>query len=298
MYNLPKEYISVSQINLWQSDSLAYMKKYFMNIPDEPSPMMNFGKQFAKDIEDYSKGEKRDFNFPTNFIDQTLLYRLVEYKIEHEFEGYKFLGFADNVSDDFQTLVDFKTGMAKWSQKRLQDSLQMLAYSAIIYLQKNVIPVCVIDYYGTILKGSLVEFSGVHERFAHQFEYNDLVQCSEFMDKKVQEISNAYDVYQNDVISKVMANYADILHKEKLLATEKEEAKLEVEMYLKNSKYLKQFGDKVIRYTTVNKKSFTFSQELVKNEVLLDLQKKQEIEYGIAKESVKSYSMITLTNVK
>ena len=80
MYNLPRPHLSISQINLWESDPSAYMKRYFLNIPDEPSPMMDFGKQFATDIEHYIKGEKREFNFPPNFLENIKLYSRVEHK--------------------------------------------------------------------------------------------------------------------------------------------------------------------------------------------------------------------------
>lgn len=297
-YKLPKDYISVSQINLWKSDPMSYMKKYFMDIPDQPTPHMDFGKQFAMDIEDYSKGIIRPYYFPEGFLDRTTLLELVEYKLEYDFNGYTFLGYADNLSDDFETLVDFKTGTTAWSKKRLEQSLQMNAYSAVIYLQKNVIPLCIIDYYGTKVKGDKVYFNGNHERFSHKFEYNDLVQTVEHMDSVVKEIADAYDIYQNEKISEVMANYALILQKEKLLNKEKDEAKKEVEALLGQGKYVKQFGDKIIRYTTVQRKSYKFSEDLEKNEAILEFQKKQEIEYGIAEEEVKSHSMISLSDVK
>ena len=59
MLTLPKEHISVSQVQLWEQDPIAYQKKYFIGIPDKPSPFMDFGKQFATDIEDYRNGVKR-----------------------------------------------------------------------------------------------------------------------------------------------------------------------------------------------------------------------------------------------
>ncbi len=79
MLKLPKEHLSVSQINLWESDPIAYQKKYFIGIEDPPSPFLEFGKQFAKDIEDYAAGVQRDFNFPEGFLDVTLIYPHVEY---------------------------------------------------------------------------------------------------------------------------------------------------------------------------------------------------------------------------
>jgi hypothetical protein len=131
MLKLPKEHLSVSQINFWESDPIAYQKKYFIGIPDPPSPFLEFGKQFAKDIEDYAAGVQRNFNFPEGFLDMTLIYPHVEYKLEHDFGDFKMLGYIDNMSKDYELVVDFKTGTAPWSTQRLQQSLQMQTYSLI-----------------------------------------------------------------------------------------------------------------------------------------------------------------------
>jgi hypothetical protein len=149
MLKLPKEHLSVSQINLWESDPIAYQKKYFIGIPDPPSPFLEFGKQFAKDIEDYAAGVQRDFNFPVGFLDMTLIYPHVEYKLEHDFGDFKMLGFIDNMSKDYELVVDFKTGTAPWSTERLQQSLQMQTYSLILWKQFGVMPTSVISYWKT-----------------------------------------------------------------------------------------------------------------------------------------------------
>ncbi len=142
MFKLPRPHLSISQINLWESDPSAYMKRYFLNIPDAPSPMMEFGKQFASDIEDYCKGEKREFNFPNNFLNDILLYPNVEHKLEYDFGDFKFLGYIDNASEKFEIIRDFKTGTAAWTQDRLENSLQMQAYSYVIFQQYGIIPTC------------------------------------------------------------------------------------------------------------------------------------------------------------
>jgi hypothetical protein len=48
MLKLPKEHLSVSQINLWESDPIAYQKKYFIGIPDPPSPFLNLENSSQK----------------------------------------------------------------------------------------------------------------------------------------------------------------------------------------------------------------------------------------------------------
>jgi hypothetical protein len=127
MLKLPKEHLSVSQINLWESDPIAYQKKYFIGIPDPPSPFLEFGKQFAKDIEDYAAGVQRDFNFPVGFLDMTLIYPHVEYKLEHDFGDFKMLGFIDNMSKDYELVVDFNKFITDKEYEIEQMKKQMIA---------------------------------------------------------------------------------------------------------------------------------------------------------------------------
>jgi RecB family exonuclease len=86
---------------------------------------------------------QRDFNFPVGFLDMTLIYPHVEYKLEHDFGDFKMLGFIDNMSKDYELVVDFKTGTAPWSTERLQQSLQMQTYSLILWKQFGVMPTSV-----------------------------------------------------------------------------------------------------------------------------------------------------------
>ena len=67
---LPKPYISVSQINLWYSDRQKYINRYFLNLAEEPSIYMNFGKQFAEDTEAYIKDGIIMETFPDFYIDK------------------------------------------------------------------------------------------------------------------------------------------------------------------------------------------------------------------------------------
>jgi hypothetical protein len=173
------------------------MKRYFLNIPDAPSPMMEFGKQFASDIEDYCKGEKREFNFPNNFLNDILIYPHVEHKLEYDFGDFKFIGYIDNASENFEIIRDFKTGTAAWTQDRLENSLQMQAYSYVIFQQ-----------------------------------------------------------------------------------------------------YTKKFNDKILSYSTYEKKSYTHSPELQEREEQLAAQKKQEILYGVATEETKTITLLTVKDAK
>ena len=222
MLKLPKEHLSVSQINLWESDPIAYQKKYFIGIEDPPSPFLEFGKQFAKDIEDYAAGVQRDFNFPEGFLDMTLIYPHVEYKLEHSFGDFKMLGYIDNCSKDFEMVIDFKTGTSPWSTERLQQSLQMQTYSLILWYKFGVMPTSVISYWKTKLRGKTLSWAGEHESFMYVFNTEELTAVEARIRKAAKEISEAYERYQNSAIGERMFKYAEITKELKELEKKKE----------------------------------------------------------------------------
>jgi len=298
MLKLPRPHLSISQINLWESDPSAYMKRYFLNIPDAPSQMMEFGKQFASDIEDYVKGEKRDFNFPPNFLQDIYLYPHVEYKLEHNFGEFKFLGYIDNASENFGIIRDFKTGTAAWTQDRLKNSLQMMAYSLILFKQQTIIPTCFIDYYKTRIKGKSMEWTDVHETYQHTFTMQDLAKTEIRIRKAAEEIAEAYELHCDQELESLMKKYIDWDLLIKDWTIKRDGLRKQIEQQLQNSRYMVQVDNKVLSYSTYQKKSYTHSQELQEREEQLAAQKKQEILYGVATEETKTVTLLTVKDAK
>ena len=298
MLKLPRPHLSVSQINLWETDPSAYMKRYFLNIPDAPSPMMEFGKQFASDIEDYVNGEQRDFNFPPKFLENILLYPHVEYKLEHDFGDFKFIGFIDNASDSFGIIRDFKTGTAPWTQDRLENSLQMQAYSLILFKQQTILPTCFIDYYKTRIKGKTMEWTDVHETYQHTFTMQDLAKTEIRIRKAAEEIAEAYELHCNEELSALISRYVECDNFVKELSERRDKYRKEIEQQLQNSRYMVQVDNKILSYSTYQKKSYTHSLELQEREEQLAAQKKQEILYGVATEETKTITLLTVKDAK
>jgi len=298
MLKLPRPHLSISQINLWESDPSAYMKRYFLNIPDAPSPMMEFGKQFASDIEDYVNGEQREYNFPPKFLENILLYPHVEYKLEHDFGEFKFIGFIDNASDSFGIIRDFKTGTAAWTQDRLVNSLQMKAYSLILFKQKDIIPTCFIDYYKTKIKGKSMEWTDVHETYQHTFSIVDLVETDSRIRKAAEEIAEAYELHCDRQIYFLTETYTDLDIFIKQATYQRDIIRKKIEDKLQNSRYTKKFNDKILSYSTYEKKSYIHSQEILDREEQLAAQKKQEILYGVATEETKTITLLTVKDAK
>jgi hypothetical protein len=298
MLKLPRPHLSISQINLWESDPSAYMKRYFLNIPDAPSPMMEFGKQFASDIEDYVKGEQRDFNFPTNFLQDIYLYPHVEYKLEHDFGDFKFIGYIDNASENFGIIRDFKTGTAAWTQDRLENSLQMQSYSLILFKQQTILPTCFIDYYKTRIKGKSMEWTDVHETYQHTFTMQDLAKTEIRIRKAAEEIAEAYELHCNEELSALISRYVECDNFVKDLSERRDKYRKEIQQQLQNSRYMVQVDNKILSYSTYQKKSYTHSSELQEREDQLAAQKKQEILYGVATEETKTITLLTVKDAK
>jgi hypothetical protein len=281
------------------------MKRYFLNILDEPSPMMEFGKQFASDIEDYCKMSEdnqiiteTDFNFPPNFLNNILLYPRVEYKLEHDFGDFKFIGFIDNASQNFEIIRDFKTGTAAWTQERLENSLQMKAYSLILFKQKSIIPTCFIDYYKTKIKGKEMVWTDVHETYQHTFSMVDLIETDSRIRKAAEEIAEAYELHCNEELKSLIFNYIECDNGVKWLTENRDKYRKEIEQQLQNSRYMVQVDNKVLSYSTYQKKSYTYSPEIQKREEQLAAQKKQEILYGVATEETKTITLLTVKDAK
>ena len=298
MLKLPRPHLSISQINLWESDPSAYMKRHFLNIPDAPSPMMEFGKQFASDIEDYFKGEQRNFNFPPNFLQDIYLYPHVEYKLEHDFGDFKFIGYIDNASENFEIIRDFKTGTSAWTQDRLENSLQMQAYSLILFKQQTILPTCFIDYYKTRIKGKTMEWTDVHETYQHTFTMQDLAKTEIRIRKAAEEIAEAYELHCNEELSAIISCYVEYDNSVKSFTEKRDNYRKQIEQQLQNSRYMVQVDNKVLSYSTYQKKSYTHTPELQEREEQLAAQKKQEILYGVATEETKTITLLTVKDAK
>ena len=292
MLKLPKEHLSVSQINLWDSDPIAYQKKYFIGIEDLPSPFLEFGKQFAKDIEDYAAGVQRDFNFPEGFLDMTLIYPHVEYKLEHDFGNFKMLGYIDNCSKDFEMVIDFKTGTSPWSTQRLQQSLQMQTYSLILWYKFGVMPTSVISYWKTKLRGKTLSWAGEHESFRYVFNTEELTAAEARIRKAAKEISEAYERYNNSYIGERMFKYAEITKELKELDRKKELIKNDLIDLLKDNKMAMDVHGALVSYSTYQRKSYTYSKNIVNKEYEIEAMKKEEINTGVAEEHSKTVTLI------
>jgi hypothetical protein len=202
------------------------------------------------------------------------------------------LGYIDNCSKDFEMVIDFKTGTAPWSTQRLQESLQMQTYSLILWYKFGVMPTSVISYWKTKLRGKTLSWAGEHESFMYVFNTEELTATEARIRKAAKEISEAYERYNSSYIGELMAKYAEITKELKALDYTKDKIKDQLMYLLKDNKMAMDVHGALVSYSTYQRKSYTFSNNIIDKEYEIEQMKREEINIGIAEEKTKTVTLI------
>lgn len=150
---LPKGYLSHSQIMMWKSSPERYKKLYFDGNQGYAlrNDSMDFGKKFAEALE-YEK-ETNDLLTDASILllpkydvrDQEIV---VEFKTKHGW--LKLVGRPDTFNSVSYEFREYKTGITPWTQAKAQKHHQMRFYGTIIYLKhKKALPDAYLDWIET-----------------------------------------------------------------------------------------------------------------------------------------------------
>ena len=196
---LPKKYISVSQINLWYSDRQKYIDRYFLDLPQEPSIYMDFGKQFAEDTEAFIKNGIIMETFPDFYIDKIQSFKGCEAEkpISLSINDIQVVGYIDAWDRENNRVIDFKTSGRPWTMQTLYNSLQMKVYALAMFVNGDTIPESQINWLGTKRTRNGLSFTGESHELRHTFEINDLLKAIVLIEQTCKEISNVYKHFLN-----------------------------------------------------------------------------------------------------
>ena len=194
---LPKKYISVSQINLWYSDRQKYINRYFLNIPEEPSIYMDFGKRFAEDTEAFITNGIIMETFPDFYIDKIQAFKGCEAEkpISLSINDIQVVGYIDAWDVHNNRVIDFKTSGRPWTMDTLKDSLQMKVYALAMFVNGESIPESQINWLGTKKTKNGLSFTGESHELRHTFEMEELLKAIVLIENTCKEISHAYHIY-------------------------------------------------------------------------------------------------------
>lgn len=122
--------LSWSSISSFEYDMMQWARRYLDGINDPPNAEMTFGSSVGKKLE----------------IDPKYLPMVPRHsKMEHPFNvslaGIKLTGFADTFCDKkFKKGAEYKTGVKKWDQKRVDEHGQITMYLLMNYITNKIKP--------------------------------------------------------------------------------------------------------------------------------------------------------------
>lgn len=140
--NLPRGYLSFSQMSLWMSDKERYKEIYFneRDYLKMSSRAMDYGKMVATSLE--TERETGDLLTDTA-ISLLPKYDIADKEIRASLKTKDgeiiLVGRPDTMDSKTFAFREYKTGRIPWTQKKAQDHLQMKFYMLLIHLKHSVI---------------------------------------------------------------------------------------------------------------------------------------------------------------
>ena len=122
--------LSWSAISSFIYDPEQWYKKYVLGEPQHTSAEMEFGSLIGKKLE----------TDPT-FLPMIERHNVMEHALEATFNGIPLVGYADSFCTlSNKKLGEYKTGVKKWDQKRVDEHGQLTMYCLMHYLNTKVRP--------------------------------------------------------------------------------------------------------------------------------------------------------------
>lgn len=125
-FNLPKHHLSYSAIDMWLKYPEKYREKYYKGIEQYVTPELSFGKKIADLLEVGDESVKHVRRYP-----------VAEKMFDLVIDEVPVFGFMDSFDPDTCSILEFKTGKTPWTQKRVDEHLQLDLYSLAVECMYN-----------------------------------------------------------------------------------------------------------------------------------------------------------------
>lgn len=205
--NLPKEYLSHSQIECWKKSKKDYRKRYYEGRPMYITPELEFGKLIGGQYEALHKDEPVDLTHPV--IGQIPRGTTPEYELRCELRGVPVLGFIDSYNEENRRIDELKTGKVPWTQARVDRHPQLKMYAASIkHMHGSYDPYVYLHWLETenyeddecidgISVGTRrIRLTGRLETFRTTVMINDIIEYEKMVEQVAREISEDYTMWQ------------------------------------------------------------------------------------------------------
>ncbi len=151
--NLPKEYLSWSQINVWLKSKEQYRQQYYFGKKSPDTPQMMYGREIAEALEN---------NDPT--LAHIPRYANPEQSLKVTLDGIPLIGYLDSYDPKKHTFLEYKTSSSEktWNALSVRKHDQLTMYSMMIEEQYGKVRnLCHLVELKTAWKTKTVEFDGI-----------------------------------------------------------------------------------------------------------------------------------------
>jgi len=197
---LPKGYLSYSQVQLWDKDRERYKQIYFDGRDDlrTSNKAMEYGKAVATALETATD--------TGDLLTDEAMFLLKKYDLrDKEIVTYlktkegtvKIMGRPDTMDSTTHAFREYKTGKNAWTQKKAQAHLQMKFYATLIYLAHGTkLNEAWLDWIETeTTPEGVVSPTGRVESFHVHFTFNDILNTMAMIARVAKEIELAWSCH-------------------------------------------------------------------------------------------------------
>lgn len=119
---------SWSQLSSWEFSPEQWFENYILGKEQPTTAALTFGKDFAKSVEE------------DRHVAPVITYSKREFNVSATFGDIALVGQFDCWEPDEKKLIDHKTGVKPWSQKRTDGHRQLTFYAMLLWLTEQIKP--------------------------------------------------------------------------------------------------------------------------------------------------------------
>jgi len=197
---LPRGYISYSQIQLWKSDKSRYKEVYFNGRHE--LGIRNSGMDFGSVVATALENDEKTGDLLTDIAMELLpKYDIRDKEITTNLETkdaiIPLVGRPDTLDSKTFDFREYKTGKIKWTQSKAQSSPQMKFYAMLIYLQHGKITKeAYLDWIETANTPDGIKPTGHVESFKVELSLSDILTTMSNTAAVAKEIESEWATYE------------------------------------------------------------------------------------------------------
>ena len=199
---LPKNYLSWSAMNCWESSKARFRREYFERGKKLDTKYLRFGKGIAKMIENdtYKK-----------LLPELIVCEVREHEIRTTVLGVPILSYLDDYNPVKNVFREKKTGKIPWTMAKVIKHGQLLFYATALKHDLGKMPeYCDLDWIETKEGEKVVDdfwreneravqITGKIQSFHREFDVREIEKMEERILKNATEISDAYKAFLNEI---------------------------------------------------------------------------------------------------